>query len=374
MRKGLIALLLVLFLVPSAFATETKLRTMGYSYLYMVDDYNMQIWPQLITNYPSLLLYEHDYAGGITMALGENDVLGFFINEYSYWVPGWSSTFSSPDDKFSLIYGHNFEGFQLGFSFNWASDFYKYENSPVYEEKVSMMALTGGFSIDVGEEHSFDFAATYQNTSFKIDTSGNEIVKSDGGTAIGFVARFNYQYNDETRLVPVFQFITDKIGYQGEYPVWAADTTDYSYTAFEFGIGCNHKPHERVELINAIGVLVEKYTYDYLMWDDKETYTYATMPYFMLGADIYVKKWLNLRFGLNKWLGTDKYKYENASDYTESWSANYFDYTVGAGINVSGLEFDCMVSNGFFNRGPYLISGDDTQTMFPYISIKYPFK
>ena len=347
MRKGILVLLLVLFLVPSSFATLTKLYTMGAygfdaytgyaagTFVYMKDDANLRIWPQLITEYPGLLLYEHpnyDWgyygAGGITWGFGANDVVGLFVsNDY------YSMFDFYPYDKFTLIYGHNFDNFKLGFAFNWAGDKYETEDAwpyydGTYEEKISIMAFTGGATFNVGEGHSVDLAATYKKTSFSVDSSSTEFVKSDAGTTFDVVARFNYQFNEKTRLVPAFEFLTEKIGYRDVFG--GGDTTDYSHNLFHIGIGCNYKPHDKVELINALGMVIDKNKWEDLASDETGNTTYNTLPYFMLGADINLKSWLNLRFGLNKWLTTYKYEYEDTYPYSYKYGDSDFDYVVGA--------------------------------------------
>lgn len=388
MRKGILVLLLVLFLVPTSFATYTKLNTMGhYSEYYMVDDYNILLWPQLLTDYPNLLIYQHPKAGGITWKIGANDVLGFEINDFYYEIPGWSDYYSEvyyayyPYDKFTLGYAHKFETFKMGLGFDWAGNSYKTENGGVtYEEKINMMGFRGGFSIDIGEGHSLDLSAAYQGTSFKVDKDGADYIKSNGGTMIDLLGRFNYQYNEKTRLVPVFEFTNGKVGFKGYYNEEGVypDTTDYSTSIVHFGIGCNHKPNDKVELINALGVIVEKHTEEDKIGDVKYTNTYTTMPYFLLGADVNVKSWLNLRFGLNKWLGSKKF--ETAGIGTSSVKTDFanleggnFDYHVGVGIKVSGLEFDCLLRNSYFFDGPYFLSGENSGNMFHAISIKYQF-
>jgi len=397
MRKGLLVLLLVLFLVPTSFATLTKLSTMGYSFLFMQDDYNIWYFPQTAVLYQKHIIAEHPYAGTVVMKLGENDALAVQVTDVEAWsFLGFDDMLyyilydmyytyymdMSPQDKFSLVYAHNFETFKLGLMFNTMGASFKETDSeydPTYELelKTSIMNLTGGFSMDIGEGHELDLALNYSHASFKWDDNAydpSEIAAPDGGTAFGATARFLYKYNDEVTLIPALTFATGSIG--TKETDWYYEEKD-SRTMLDVGFGCNYKPSDKFELITALGVYYDKAKYDYAESNDLETWSEFEMPYFLMGMDLNVKSWLNFRLGINKALESMKWMYDD-DDYTgedtEKWTEAPFDYTLGAGIMLGDLQFDCMVNTEFLNNGPYWVSGSDTYYMFPQISIKYNFK
>jgi hypothetical protein len=405
MRKGILVLLLVLFLVPSSFATLTKLSTMGYSFLFMKDDYNIWSFPQTAVLYQNHIIAEHPHAGTVIVKLGENDALGVRVtDQYAYDFLGFddmlyyivadmyyayeSNYYMFPQDKFSLVYAHKFEKMRLGIMFNTMGASYKETNSedydPTYnlELKTGIMSLTGGFSMDIGEGHELDLAVSYSHATFKWSDNSYDpatITTPDGGNSFGGTGRLMYKWNDQVTLIPAISFGTGSIGnkWSDSYPYGEKD----SRTMFNFGLGCNYKPNEKFELISALGLYYDRekynYTYYYGTIDDNETYSEFEMPYFLMGMDLNVKSWLNFRLGINKELESLKGTYDSGEltgDDIWKWTSAPFEYTLGAGIMLGDLQFDCMVNTDFLNNGPYWISGAETYTMFPQISIKYNFK
>ena len=410
MRKGLIVLLLVLFLVPSAFGTYTRLATMGYSFLYMEDDYNIWYFPQTAVDYQKHIIAEHPYAGTVVMRLGENDALGirvssdytnYFVIPYDedaayyygfngdmlFWIindmaSDWEIDMS-PQDKFSLVYAHRFDAFRIGFMVNMMGTSLKIEDSeldPTYnaELKTGIINFTGGFSMEVGEEHQLDLAVDYSHASFTWtddDYDPATVAELDGGNAFGVTARFMYKWNDDVALIPAGSFFSGSIGVK-ESDSYSKEKD--SRTIFNLGLGCNYQPNDNFELITALGVIYNKMNYDYSAGEYIETFSSFDMPYFLMGMDLNVKKWLNFRLGINKWLRSWKYVYDIdavSGEELGKWSEAPLVYTLGAGIYVGGLEFDCVLNNDFLNEGPYFISGDDVSgDLFPQVSIKYNFK
>ncbi|MFQ5500168.1 MAG: hypothetical protein ACE5FH_10910, partial [Candidatus Zixiibacteriota bacterium] len=59
MKQSIIlALLLILLLSASSFATETRVRTMGENNMILLDDFNIWVFPSRLMEYPDIAVAE----------------------------------------------------------------------------------------------------------------------------------------------------------------------------------------------------------------------------------------------------------------------------------------------------------------------------
>ena len=96
MRTIVIAILSLLVITASAFATETRTMVMGNNNMIMVDDANIFTFPGRVYNYPNLALGEISdntrdcfYNMGITWQFNDDNpwVLGTFLSTAPSYIP-----------------------------------------------------------------------------------------------------------------------------------------------------------------------------------------------------------------------------------------------------------------------------------------------
>ncbi|MFT5430723.1 MAG: hypothetical protein ACI9OJ_001399, partial [Myxococcota bacterium] len=90
-----------------------------------------------------------------------------------------------------------------------------------------------------------------------------------------------------------------------------------------------------------------------------------TFPYFNLAVDVKITEWLDIRFGGSQrvfWVwssGTD-----DGLDIAGTTSEARVEHSISTGVGINlpaGVSLDIQVDTGWWQRGPYLVSGDGGQ-------------
>lgn len=397
MKKILIVGFILMLATASAFATQTRLLTLGENYTVLVDDYNVWMYPSRVNNYPNIGVGEfarygdgdNFYQFGVNWKFGEQKpwVLGTYFSDmgtlqpsayygewiYTYGVSDYLSTdLNLPNNRrIDLLYGRKFGTTNFGFGFGYTNSGWKSEEAgDKSEESFSHYAFTLGLTPENGQ---WDVAAmlalgTWKDKNFE----GLDQTKPDGYIDFQVYGRYFYKVNQTFTLVPHAGVWFGKHG-QETFRDFAfadiLDTTKYSskQTAFEFGSGLHYQPVTNVLAVLDFGFQFNKVTEEFTFRDVdvasdsvvtfKATNTY--LPYWKLGLEGDVFPWLDVRFGaVNNWYS---WKFENDrgnySDYKYHGAGTYT--YLGFGFNWNRLHIDTYTDPELFLKGFDFISGSD---------------
>lgn len=416
MSKRLILLtigILTLFAV-SAFATETRVATMGNGGLYLKDDAGIFFYPGTMSQYQKMVIAEHQGSNftnrtpfaynsesrvGIIMPAWGNGTLAIFAgegNENFNFGGGFNNGFFAPSTRFLVGYGMNTGNSSLGFQVDFSGVKDENAGSPVQGGTPDIFtASTWGFgfglSTPMGDLNNLDFGFRLRIGSFedKRDSSTEVLQnKSDGNMALSFVLRDYYALNDYMNLVPVaaLGIASEK---NIEYAGADSNLFKFNTTSYEFGLALQTKPTENSEIIGGAGYRSIKFREK--MFDDASggdtlitdfTTTNTDLPFAWLGFETQVKSWMHFRIGVEKAIATFKEKSEKPvaaasadegrNEFKETSSP--FSYAVGSAFHAGPVTMDVQVTNDWWLEGPYFLSGNSNGTMFPMVSFTYNFK
>jgi len=379
----ILALALAVFMTAPAFATWTRVVTMGNQVVYGQDDYNIWGFTSTVNNYPRHLIIDHSVdADELAFGVGEdvdggtrvgmivpfmkNMVLGAFISDFDY---EYGLEPDEADQKIDLFWGYRASNFDLGVRIDYAGRGVEFGG----KQDQSSLGLNAGVGFNLSG-NMLEANVMYKTISWTNETLSGPVAptvinEKDSGSDIGLNARYLIAYNSMVTLVPAFQYRTQKVS----EVVTAGSSTgiEASTTGWDLGIGCNTVPLQGTEFLTSIGVrsVTSEVTDTAVapILDESDSH----MPYIALGTEIQVKNWLQFRFGAEKtW---DSFT-DNATTPETKFSGAGFEYMVGAGVMVGDLQFDLEVNPNWFNAGPYLLSGSSAGDMFGWISIKYDYR
>ena len=107
----------------------------------------------------------------------------------------------------------------------------------------------------------------------------------------------------------------------------------------------------------------------------------SALPYFKLGLDGKVLKWLDLRIGASTTWDSGEWTHDSVinpdpgdTSYTEIQKDNGADTDLylGAGMHWGNLSIDVQMETDFMENGPNFISGEN-DVLFNRVSMKYMF-
>ncbi|MCP4703624.1 MAG: hypothetical protein GY865_03360, partial [candidate division Zixibacteria bacterium] len=410
MRKLLLLTVLLTFIIGmSASATETRLESMGMGDFWfdgtyvtalntvVKDDANISMYPSTINYYPNIFWGEVDsheyyyysksiydrndffYKAGALFQKGDKDdpfVFGFHFSTVPYESDFNHNLYNYDDDeqtnhRMNLYYGRNLSDMPFGFTFGYYRSSAKNENdlnssiTSQYEDSYNRYEFGFGLSPMEGKlELALSLAMTgWTDKDYETYTNGSGVVdetEPDGNLELGLKARYFMEPKGNFHCVPHFAFMTSKYGEKVFSELTTGDwgvnrTEETKVTVLDLGWGTNYHADEDVLVVADFGVSLGTYKYstDYAESDDEanEAETkrnYNAMPYFKLGIDAKVFKWMDFRAGVSSlWNG---YKYEYAyTDYTYKNSESYTTTQtfLGVGMHWGALEIDALLDPEF---------------------------
>lgn len=379
----ILALALAVFMTAPAFATWTRVVTMGNQVVYGQDDYNIWGFTSTVNNYPRHMIIDHSVdASDLEFGVGEDIdggtrvgmivpfmksmVLGAFISDFDY---EYGLEPDEADQKIDLFWGYRAANFDLGVRLDIAGRGVEFGG----KQAQSHFGLNAGVGFNLSG-NMLEANVMYKTISWTNETLSGPaapvvINEKDSGSDMGLNARYLIAYNSMVTLVPAFQYRSQKVA----EVVTAGSTTgiEATTTGWDLGIGCNTVPLQGTEFLTSIGVRSASAEVKDTAVAPIQDVSDAHMPYIAFGTEIQVKNWLQFRFGAEKtW---DAFKDNATTPETKFWGAG-FDYMVGAGVMVGDLQFDVEVNPSWFNAGPYFLSGSSAGDMFGWISIKYDYR
>jgi hypothetical protein len=360
LNRWLIVLTLILVIAFSAFATDTRVMTLGGVNHFVKDNANIFLYPQSINFYRSMVVGEVMYGdlsriGGHYNFGDDKGVVGIYIDKVGMmkadYMPNMGDTDYTIDNRLNLYYGRHLGDVPFGFMFSMYGDSYVVEDNDAdqTEEKTSHMDLGLGVSL---MENKLDLAASVGFSGYTyLDAGGNDVNEPESHMKISFDARYWYEFDDNCTFVPYLGFNMWNSGYKvDDYKMtWAGNDIN-------LGVGVNLYPDDDILLLFDLG---------FEMWNETTEETdnaditegYFTLPYYRVGLEGYVFKWWTVRLGAGKFW--EKMNMEVADYQNEVYGYATTNTYIGSGFHFGNLTFDVWMDPGFFNRGPNFVSGYD---------------
>ncbi|MBM4372489.1 MAG: hypothetical protein FJ098_12590 [Deltaproteobacteria bacterium] len=418
---ALVATLAVLGFGTPARATDTRLQSMGGAHrVYTVpDEAAAWLFPSTLVLFPNVVWVEggvgwpaddeqgnpepgirnnttaadlpYNAAGGIHLALGKNGVLGVWASSLSRNVsPGalgwalasWNETDGIPgaetdgdvslrnaDHKGSLAYAHRIGKARLGVLLSVWGDAYKVKSPATERVERGGLWVEGrlGAGFDFGTRSSADLALGFHYGSFKDD-----LVPGSGGTALSTRlkadASWGLALDARSRLEAFGNFVVPYLAldFGGDGVAWNEKTPDApevsgSTVALAAGVDFLITPLENFHIVPGVGL---GYGMDLLkggetVRDDSD----LVIPYYGVGLDARVVKWLALRFGL-----TQAVVFSKEEGVTEDRRTHdvVTRLRTGFGLEFGNVSMDFLLNPTFWTGGPSALfdSGSDLAAQF----------
>jgi hypothetical protein len=399
MKKLLIFAVFAMFLAGGmSYATNTRVETMGEANNIVKDEANIWWYPSTINYYPKLVIGEFSddwfWSVGAHFPLAEGSekpyVIGAYFTDDSYYhsvLYDYDKTQTWADQRIDLFYGREISAIPFGFHLGYYNTGDKNEDTLVannYEESLSRYVIGLGISpmqkkLDIGIGLTM---TTWSDKDYYNDALGMvDRSKPNGNMEFGLTGRYWWGPFGKYMVIPhgAFEIAkqgVDWYGYDGT--AWAVEETNkLSATMIDLGVGINYEAAAKVLVVGDMGFSLDNYkwTTDYAdaEAEDPDDYkdNYTVLPYFRIGLDAEVLKWLDVRCGVVKYW--EKEKYEPTE--WQKWSSSYAstDTYLGAGLHWGSLTMDVSIDPEFIQNGPYFISGEYTSYLMEMVSLKYAF-
>jgi len=377
-----LTLAFALIMATAAFASNTRVLTMGDNHVILTDDANIWNWPSRLNNYPHLAVGEFGNSDEFTMfgvhwAFGDEApwILATYFENNGNYYPYWGVPFNPTSDnkRGTFFYAKAMGSNKFGARASYVQSGFDYtDNAPLNanQEKETFMYFDASLGLTAADD-SWDVAVTGGFGTWTDTEGGETISKPDGLIDFAALGRMFWGGGTNYSYVPHAGVEYHK----GGFDYYAAGASDFVIKATNFtvevGIGQVYTPSENVEACLDLGLALSR---DKTEGTDPDTssllpfeskYNYTTIPYFKLGLDAQVFSWLDARFGATShW---QKYKNEYTDDtFNYDYKVNYADNQtyLGFGFHFGNLHVDTYTDPEIFLNGFDFITGagDDSRT------------
>jgi hypothetical protein len=407
--------LLVILVGGAVLATDTRVNTMGNVNTIVKDEANIFLFPSTVNYYPKLFAAEVGERSYYYIKQDEYDVylnrvgahfqfgqkseapwvLGAYFDTRTYMpsIIDWLNYYWydkdadegswSTNHRLTMVLGKEFNAMPVGFIFSYYNMGTKNEDSLVsnnYDQSFSRYEFTFGLSpmqkkLDLGFGVAF---STWADKDYYDSELGViDYDKPKGNMDLSLNARYWMDPKGKYTLVPHFGVMYSKQGAE----IYDGNTLNFTHEIkdliFDLGLGMNYDAAENVLVVGDVGLQMDNYkTSDEPNGGTKVEYkdNYLYLPYFRIGIDAYVFKWMNLRGGVeSKWVWN---KWEPSSSETRKYKYSETETFLGAGFHWGNFIIDANIDPDFLSRGPYFITGSNDYNEYDIsnkISLKYLF-
>lgn len=401
MRRLLVCTVALVLLVSSvASATNVRVLTLGDNNVILRDDANIYLFPSTINNYKKLVVGEfgRSYTSkdfrtlGIHWQIGDENpfVLGTYLHNDEVVLPSPFSTIyfnfwdsPLPNKRIDLfggtMLGETPVGFHLGLVGSETTVDRPHDKNEAYFVK---------FNCDVGAtlaEGKADVTAGFAIASFTdigtaLDGSAYDQTKSEGSIKMHFLARYFLEKNPRYTIVPHIGGSLEgtEFSYYGLNVNDPEEDSTKTWDAVNFNIGSGFvwTPFDNALCLFDAGIAIHNSKIEVDPVEGITTEfkkTTLTVPYFHMGFEGNVFKWMDVRFGAtSNWVrikDTDDYDYgESTYEYFMSYPSN--GTYLGFGFHWNRLHVDTYTDPELFLDGFNFISGRDNDMNF-MISVFY---
>ncbi len=367
MKKTVILTLSMVFLICfSSMATETRVMTMGDNNNILLDEANVSLYPGRIIEYPNIAVGEF-HNDNFT-----NFGINWTFNEDNPWVLGtYFSTASTvyPDNlmgsnivpafslnsnrKITLLYGRKMGTNNLGFSLDFLSSNTEFGDNPAspqdnsYKQSFNYMDFNFGLTESSG---LWDLGLNLGFGSWTDEDSTVTQTEPDGYYDFALRGRYFMQKGPNYTYIPHLSFEN------GKHAIKDSSFTDtYKRTTINLGMGLNYTPSNSVLAVMDFGVMFDSWKFE---TDDtlatEYDVNYKIIPYFKLGLDADLFKWMDIRFGATSRWNAQETDYNT---YKNKWSYAINQTYLGFGFHWGNLHIDTYANPELFFEGLNFVSG-----------------
>lgn len=413
---------LVMLMAASAMATETRTMVMGDNDMIIVDDANIFRFPGRTVNYPNLAVGEFDVSNdfskfGINWQFGDESpwVVGTYFSTMGPVVPAWSdgSAMFSWDGPFAqnrrihIVGAKGFSQFNMGWQIEFAKSSWEVEaqqaDTLINVSKESLREVVFGVGLTEAATGKWDVALNILfGTWTNEDAAGNAEYLPDGYSDIWLEGRYFLVRSPKITLVPHIMFGKGKRGLErynhpGEpdtlvfsngYPTTLDLVDTRKSTMLDLGIGMNYTSGPNLLAVCDMGIMLTKtdsegdYStamdtlgFGYNDWDD--SYKEWAFPYFKIGMEAQVFKWMDIRMGATSYWNSSTDDEATPGTTPTLSSTTKQSYTnnetyLGFGFNWNRLYIDTYTDPQLVLDGFNFISGStDARNMNWRVSVLY---
>lgn len=391
-RLLIISFVLLMLMSMSSFATNTRVLTMGDNNNVLLDDANIWLYPSRMFEYPNLAIGE--FANNSFTDFGVHWKFG----SDNPWVLGTYFTTLpavNPDDlngmnlvpfdysllnnkRIDLFYGNALGDYNLGLRISLLSSSQDWDMSG--NQETESFAY---YDFDLGltpTDGKWDVAINFAIGKWTDeDATGATETEADGYYDFSLMGRYFMEQGPNYTYIPHVGIISSKHGIKNYVlngdPADLDQTDKYTLTGFEAGFGLNYTPAANVLAVADFGFMFGK-------WKDEtevppsttteESETGTVLPYFKIGLDADVFKWMDIRLGATSYWTSEKDEDNNVTPpfkLTSSWTQN--NTYLGFGFHWNRLHVDTYTDPQIFLQGFDFISGNGNADMNFRISAVY---
>ena len=390
-------------------AAQTRIDNLGYlANFYVRDNYNIWGFPSTIVNYPDRVFFESLsgdglWSGGGNLKVSSVITLGMYFRDHerqiAYADPGIELDgldFFINDDaamhQFDVFAGFDMNNVDLGFHISTFSSTAFYNDPSIanftIENKLSSYDVEGGISFKAGDRSRIDAAVMYSTSDFYFTYMGGRTRAPEEYSSYAVGGRMFYAHSPRVVIVPFLGYMQGNEGYRllidgmnGESGIRSLVDRHSQYIV---GVALDIMPFRKNLVTFASGVVSSSMTRDatyanelYILADDQSSY--VAFPFFSLGVESWLTKWLGVRVSAYELLEkyTDKEGITPRLLTNTEMTGSSYGARLGLAFKLGQFEIDTIVdTNGsadFLHNPAYLLSGDHSGTLFSQVSLTYHF-
>jgi len=374
--KLLFVFLLVFSLNNRAYATETRVASMGGIGYFIQDNTNIFYFPGTLAQYSSQLNIEArqklnvgSYTAGVHLPMNSM-VFAVYLNRPVNIIPAANLAGLNVrmDNTTDFLGAFKLGQMGLGVRLSLGMDGYKDETvDPTLSESAVYIGLGFGLSYTI-----FDMGVDIDIPI--VSSEAGDDKTGYAGFGFGFNGRASLQASKELEIVPVAVLYLAPAGYSVENG--AGTQIEESYFSFKFGlaVGFNYSINEN----NLLTMAIEALGYNRYGWDEKDVETGSesafTFPGIYLGVESKIKPWLIGRLGAAQVFQSisETTKPDGGDEVTLSTRESQYNVTFGLGIILGNFVVDLALNEGLLFDGPNFISGSN-ERVSNRLSVSYSF-
>ncbi len=242
-----------------------------------------------------------------------------------------------------------------------------------------------GFGSQINDFISFDSGFQWISSGLNFKPNNVAMIDETGGSQVDLHARAFIGLDEKWEIVPALSLSHQSFAGTAYYNLPAGQKIDKLENVFREKDSSNQvdissaihlKANDHLHWWGVVGALLTHYQYfhenlDGLVVNNIIDRDFDSFPYFKSGIEGDITSWLQLRFGVVKYLFSQKDSVTGASIKTnsdgEKESVGFeadtrsdeplFKYFVGVTGHYKNFFVDGVLDPMFFERGPYLVSG-----------------
>ncbi len=393
-----LAVLLLLF-ITVAFATESRMNSMGGVYGFLRDDTDVMRYPGTIHAYNRIVFAEmRSWNDKSNWTVGGNvpfydNVFGFRFNVPTEFqlldidfddepYRQWNDI--TLDHKINFIFGF-MENFGAGFGMAMDRAKYTYPNNEELDINMMLLEVLGGYSNDL-----FDLGLSIQLPTGSMENESTRDEGDIGGMILNLNGRYFIMEESKFSLMAIADMKMRSLSTEYkefyENTLDSTEKVDLSSLNFSVGVGINYYINENNLLVLALrpfGLMKDTSEDEYLPAEgnkivNKVEESATILPEYRVGFESKINSWLTGRVGAYQQYHFKSYEENRTVGSTTTLIDKYsyyesnFNVSLGFAANFRNFTLDGVLSDALLFDGPNFIGGRNPG-IATQLSLKYKF-